>query len=152
MAKTQQITAEDRYERNVDFLMYFWLHPVRQEYISLREKYLKLLEKRHEQTGGGKVLPLGPEYRVVECDFLAADTADEAEEMLRRLRGTRLETIAGKFRDGYMAEMIQKLRDSSVDLSYKVKSHGHHRCEFGVDPSTRSGKGRWKGGNSGPSE
>lgn len=151
MAKTQHLTAEERYEDNVQFLMYFWYNPCRQDYIKLRKKYEALLVKRHEQIGGHPK-PLSAEFRVVECDYLAEDDPDKAEAMLRRLRGMRLAFLANDFRDGAMVQYCQRLRDAIIDMNYKVMSHGHPKSEFGVDPGSCSGKGRSRGGNSGISD
>ena len=86
-----------------------------------------------------------------EWDFLFEPSKNEAESCLRGLRLCRLSRLTERLNTEELEKIEKELHNAICDWRYYL-DNVDNKSAFGVDPSSRSGKGRHLGGNSGPSE
>jgi hypothetical protein len=148
MANSKQIQIENE---AIARLMVLWTE-YHEEYTALRGEYVLLIKAKAAKIKPSESLNRlrDSEYRCSECDFLHLERED-AEAALRRLRLNRLDRLSWHLHAGEIERWLTNLRTAVEQTRRFLKYYGAYKSPFGQDPDY-CGRGRHKGGNSGPSE
>lgn len=148
MANSKQIQIENE---AIARLMALWSE-YHEEYAALRSEYECLIEAKAAKIKSSESLHRlkDSEYRNLECDFLYLER-EEAEAALRRLRLNRLDRLSWRMHSGEVERYLTNLKTAVEQTRRFLKYYGAYKSPFGQDPDY-CGRGRHKGGYSGPSE